>query len=508
MKIKSLLIVAMCAISFGAFSQIADGTILYWETFGPNGWHPVSNPNTDGDMTANDDPNFAAYKPADGFYFSDQPLHLHGAWSAHPSSAWPNINNGIAIGEEQENQVLGLASELPDADGRSKSLNIKLITSTAPYARFTMAWSTWGTAEVSYSFNNSDWEIMDPDAADVTAYDGTTWMWTEFKENIGGQALVYIRITALTGSPLLIDDVNVRGYNDVPVFKSTLEAAIAAAEDFVSSAYGNPAYRQDAVVELSTVNIVTAQAVATDVSATQDEVDAAVVALNEAVEAVRATALDFTAANEAIGAIAAFKATYLYTGGAAALKAAYDQASAALEAIVASGNVDGVRATQAQVDAAVAAISPAQAALEAQALDFTAANAAVTAAEAFKLTDEYTAWPTEVTGAFDAALAALKAVIAANGVVEGVIISESALAAYITTLEAATQTLISVDGAAIENIFITSALITLPAAANVQIYSASGALVLSVYAAQIDIAGLPAGVYLLKSDSASVSFAK
>ena len=509
MKIKSLLIVAMCAISFGAYA-IADGTIMYWETFGPNGWHPVSNPNTDGDMTATNDANFAAYKPADGFYFSDQPLFLHGAWMAHPTSAWPNFNKGEALefdeGGNPKNQVLSMHV---DEDAYRKVFNFKIVTSAAPYALLTMAWTTWGTAKVTYSFDQgSTWETMDSDNAIVTHYGtGDHWVWSEFSENIGGKDLVYIRIEALAGAPLLIDDVNIRGYNDVPIFKSKLEAAISAAETFATNGVGDPVYCAETVAGLWT-SIAAAKAVADDDNATQEEVDAAVVTLDAAVEAIKATALDFTAASEAVAAAEAFKTNYLYIGGAADLKTTYDAAAVALQIIVITGSVGTDCATPAQVDAAIAALSAAQAALEAQALDFTAANAAVATAEAFKLTTEYTAWSDEVTAAFDAALATLKAVIAANGVVEGAIISEAGLAAYITALEAATQQLIGVDGAAIEGISIANGLIVLPAAADVQIYSASGALVLSTYAAQVEIAGLPAGVYVVKSNGASVSFVK
>ena len=495
MKIKSLLIVAMCAISFGAYAQ----TVMFHETFGTNDYHPADDASANGELKANSNSDFTAYKPASGNFYFNEPIFIHGNWAA-PASWWPGASQG---------SVLQL-----EATGTTK-FTIQVKTASKPYATLSYAhsirsWAAAGetksTIKVSYSTDLTNWTEFKKEDAIVGAYGDYDFV--EHIENIGGQEVAYVRFEFASGpdSPM-IDDIKITGYDDVPIFKSKLEAAITAAESFATNAVGDPAYCPETVAELW-APIAAAKAVADDTDATQDEVDAAVATLNAAVDAVKETAIDFTAANAAVSASETFKATYFYVNGAAALKTTYDEADVALQIIIITGSVGTDCATQAQVDAAITALSAAQAALEAQVLDFTAASAAVAVAEAFKLTDEYTAWSEDVTAAFDAALATLKAVIAANGVVEGVIISEAELAAYITALEAATQQLIGVDGAAIEGISIASGLITLPAAADIQIYSASGALVLSTYAAQVDIAGLPAGVYLLKSNGASVSFVK
>jgi len=496
MKIKSLLIVAMCAISFGAYAQ----TVMFYEPLGSNGWRedPDASISANDVLTANHNAELTAYKPASGNFYFNEPVYMHGAWDTG-TATYPGASNGSIL-------------HIGDKDIHKK-LTIQVNTSSKAYATLSYghglrAWGENGgeTSSVkwSYSFDNSTWVEM-PKADAIVAKDGL-WDFVEHTENLGGKDVIYIRVESVIGSAQL-DDIKITGYDDVPIFKAKLNAAISAAESFATNAAGDPVYCPETVAGLLP-SITVAQAVADDDNATQEEVDAAAATLNAAVEVIKATALDFTAASEAISASEAFKASYLYANGAADLKTTFDGAAVALQIIIITGSVGTDCATPAQVDAAIATLSAAQAALEAQALDFTAANAAVATAEAFKLTAEYTAWSDEVTAAFDAALATLKAVIAANGVVEGAIISEAGLAAYITALEAATQQLIGVDGTAIEGFSIANGLIVLPAAADVQIYSASGALVLSTYAAQVEIAGLPAGVYVVKSNGASVSFVK
>ena len=496
MKIKSLLIVAMCAISFGAYAQ----TVMFHETFGTNDYHPANDASANGELKANSNSDFSAYKPASGNFYFNEPIFIHGNWAA-PASWWPGASQG---------SVLQL-----EATGTTK-FTIQVKTTSKPYATLSYAhsirsWAAAGetksTIKVSYSTDLTNWTEFKKEDAIVGAYGDYDFV--EHIENIGGRDVSYVRFEFASGpdSPM-IDDIKITGYDDVPIFKSKLEAAIAAAESFVSSASSDPAYCSETVAGLSSTAIAAAKAIANDTNATQAQVDAAIPVLNAAVDAVKATVLNFTAANGAINDTDAFMSSYLYANGAANLKDAFDDAQVVLQVIIITGKIGGACATQAQVDAAITALFAAQAALEAQALDFTNADAAILSADAFKLTNEYAAFSTDKTAAFDAALAALKTVVAANGVVDGAIISEAALAVYVTALENAQQTLVSVDSAAIEGISIASGKILLPAAADIQIYSASGALVLSTYAAQVDITGLPAGVYLLKSNGASVSFAK
>jgi len=497
MKIKSLLIVAMCTVSFGAFSQ----TVLFYEPLGSNGWRkdPDASISANDILTANHNAALTAYKPASGNFYFNEPVYMHSAWDTG-TATYPGASNG---------SVLHI-----DAGEGAPKLTIQVNTSSKPYATLSYghglrAWGENGgeTSAIkwSYSFDNSSWVEM-PKADAIVAKDGL-WDFVEHTENLGGKDVIYIRIEAVIGSAQ-VDDVKIIGYDDVPIFKSNLNAAISAAESFVSSASSDPAYCSETVAGLSSTAIAAAKAIANDTNATQAQVDAAIPVLNAAVDAVKATVLNFTAANGAINDTDAFMSSYLYANGAANLKDAFDDAQVVLQVIIITGKIGGACATQAQVDAAITALFAAQAALEAQALDFTNADAAILSADAFKLTNEYAAFSTDKTAAFDAALAALKTVVAANGVVDGAIISEAALAVYVTALENAQQTLVSVDSAAIEGISIASGKILLPAAADIQIYSASGALVLSTYAAQVDITGLPAGVYLLKSNGASVSFAK
>ena len=500
MKIKSLLIVAMCAISFGAYAQ----TVMFYENFANNGWHNSSLASAagNGELTANYNAAIAAYKPASGNFYFAETFYVHGDWGIPaPSFSGASAGSYLHIGEG------GDAGTFP-------KFTIQVNTSSKAYATLSYshglrAWGENGTetssVKWSYSFDNSTWIEM-PKADAIISKSGD-WDLVEHIENLGGKDVVYLKIESVNGSALL-DDFRVTGYDAIPVFKSKLKAAITAAENFSLSVTSDPAYCPANVADFIAVAIPAAQAVADDDDATQEEVDAAVTALGNAETALKATALDFTAANEAIAGVDAFTATYLYANGEAALKTAFDDASIALQIMVLTGSVGSNCATQAQLDAAVGALATAKAALEAKALNFEDANAAVTAAETFKTTEAYTIWSADATSAFDQALAALKAVIAANGVVESKIISATDLAAYVTALENAQQTLIGVDGTAIEGISITSSQIILPAAADVQIYSASGALILSIYADQVNIAGLPAGVYIVKANGASVSFVK
>jgi len=67
---------------------------------------------------------------------------------------------------------------------------------------------------------------------------------------------------------------------------------------------------------------------------------------------------------------------------------------------------------------------------------------------------------------------------------------------------------ISIDGADISKITIANGVISLEEAANVEIYSTLGALVLSTYDAQVDISGLAAGAYIVKAAGQVAKFVK
>ena len=495
MKIKSLLIVAMCAISFGAFAQT---TTLYIESFSTEGYKDTYDPQypcgTAAEttvLTANSNAAIAAYKPASGNFYHDEGFKIHSPWDTG-TATYPGASGGAALHLE------------PPTYGE---LSISLNTSSFSYASFTMAHAirTWGgdagnetsQATVYYSYDNgANWLTMSKAAAKVTK--NGVWDYVEFSENIGGKTLITIRVLG-TGTGQF-DDFMVTGTN--AVVTAPLVNAIAAAEAFLAAA--NPIYCYDGIAAAITA----AKEVAADSEATQAEIDEEAAALNIIVANSKAAALNFAAANEALTASDEVYDNLLYLFGASALKTAFTDAATALSTIVSTGKIADACATQAQVDAAVLALTNAIAAIEAQALDFTDAGTAVSAAEAFKLTAEYTIWSAEVTAAFDQALTELKAVIAANGIVSGQILTAAELAVFVTALEDAQQTLIGVDGTAIEGISITSSQIILPAAADIQIYSASGALVLSIYADQVNIAGLPAGVYVVKSNGASASFVK
>ena len=372
MKIKTLLILAMCAVSFGMSAQ----TLMFHETFGANEHHDGGNASAAGnnELTANHNAAFTAYKPAaNNFYFAEK-FQVHGDWGAAPDYAG---NGGAPVlgiyGYAQHPDVLGTPPG-KNYDEQLGSYNnyidhnifrIQIKTSSMPYAALSYghsinAWNANSSSiKVSYSFGDENWVEFKKEDATVIPGTSNRYELITHIENIGGKELVYIKFEGLIGSAM-IDDVKVTGYNTVPVFKNALEGAINDAVDFMLAEMANPAYCSDALANLNDVSIVAAQDVFDNAAATQAQVDAAVSALNSALTAIKASVLDLEAATTAEETIATFKATAAYTDGSKALKDAFDAAATALQTIVSDGEVGGNCATQANVDAAIVALETAK----------------------------------------------------------------------------------------------------------------------------------------------------
>ena len=207
----------------------------------------------------------------------------------------------------------------------------------------------------------------------------------------------YVRLTGVgtwadvgENSNMSIAEIRVRATGEV-INKGALKAAIAKAENLVKEDY----------VDLSGIEapLAAAKAVADKAEATQEEVDAAAAALNEALDA-----LVKVVKKDALKAAIADAKTVdqsLYTSKTAKALANAIEAGEDL--------VDDETATQEVVDAATAAITKAKAALVAKATaeEKAALAEAVEAAEAM----DTSAYTEESVAALDEAIAAAKAVL-------------------------------------------------------------------------------------------------
>ena len=231
------------------------------------------------------------------------------------------------------------------------------------------------------------------DAAEGTWERTEGWKIAEFE----AVTAKYVRLTGVgtwadvgENSNMSIAEIRVRATGEV-INKGALKAAIAKAENLVKEDY----------VDLSGIEapLAAAKAVADKAEATQEEVDAAAAALNEALDAlVKVVKKDALKA-----AIADAKAVdqSLYTSKTAKALANAIEAGEDL--------VDDETATQEVVDAATAAITKAKAALVAKATaeEKAALAEAVEAAEAM----DTSAYTEESVAALDEAIAAAKAVL-------------------------------------------------------------------------------------------------
>jgi len=136
-------------------------------------------------------------------------------------------------------------------------------------------------------------------------------------------------------------------------------------------------------------------------------------------------------------------------------------------------------------------------------VDFSVLNASIAAVEAKKGESDYAAKYDEACrDRLDVAYLAAKAMNSES--------SQSEVDAAKVTLDEAIDGLwlIGVDGAAVQSIVIDGDLIILGAEAGIQIYSASGALVLSAYDNAVNISGLAAGIYIVKAAGEVLQFVK
>ena len=196
MKIKHLLISAMCALSLSAFAE--DGTLLFYEGFGTGGG------GADYETYATD------CKIGASFYI-DAPTSIDGAWFNH-GGRWDYPNNS-------EGSIWKPSG--------STYFRFKLNTSQFPYAYLSLAPLYWGNYNVSYSFDGTLGSYEDfsretfvrliepaPDSYCDGNFCLRNYWYDQYTENLGGKEEVYILVEYVSGNPLELDDVQIIGYQN------------------------------------------------------------------------------------------------------------------------------------------------------------------------------------------------------------------------------------------------------------------------------------------------------
>ena len=221
MKLKSLLLSAICALSLSAFAQT--GTLLFYEDFN-NG------------ATAEANPNIADYK-VDGKFYLATPTMVDEDWH-RAERQYPNNSDGTVW-----RPVVAQAPE------PNPAFYFQVNTSDFEYAYLSLASLFWGNYRVSYSFDNSEYTDFSRDdfyrfiSLPLLLQNGElrNWSYDQYTENIGGKEVVYIEFECIGGNPLQIDDIQITGYNSengyTQVITPLIKAAIDAIEPEVTSWY-------------------------------------------------------------------------------------------------------------------------------------------------------------------------------------------------------------------------------------------------------------------------------
>jgi len=128
--------------------KAADPVTLFYEGFNADGHHAVHNPLTDGDLKADSNPDYAAYKPASGsFFFADDRFVLYPltTWGALPSF------------KTDPNDKTGLNLNINEGGATYTGVRIQIKTTGFSDAYFTCTvlqyW--WGDFKISYSTDGS-----------------------------------------------------------------------------------------------------------------------------------------------------------------------------------------------------------------------------------------------------------------------------------------------------------------------------------------------------------------
>ena len=227
MKIKQLLLTAMCSLSLGAFAQT--GTLLFYESFSSSSGSAETE-------------TYTTDCKIGGKFYELAPSAIGGDSFNH-GGRWdyPNKSDGNIWKPTSAN-----------------SFRFKLNTSKFSYAYFSLASLYWGNYNVSYSFDGKNWEDFDrgtlvrliepaPDNYCDGNYCLRNFWYDQYTENLGGKDAVYILIEYLSGNPLELDDLQVIGYkneNDLtemlsPLTKKALGAVIPHANEYYAKCEAN-----------------------------------------------------------------------------------------------------------------------------------------------------------------------------------------------------------------------------------------------------------------------------
>jgi len=211
MKLKSLLLSAICALSLSAFAQT--GTLLFYEDFN-NG------------ATAEANPDIADYK-VDGKFYIASPTMVDGDWYHGPKDRWEYPNNS------KGSVWRPVVAQAPEPN---PAFYFQVNTSDFEYAYLSLASLYWGNYRVSYSFDNSEYTDFSRDDfyrfTSLPLFEGLrNWWYDQYAENIGGKEVVYIEFECISGNPLQIDDIQITGYNSengyaqaiTPLIKTAIE---------------------------------------------------------------------------------------------------------------------------------------------------------------------------------------------------------------------------------------------------------------------------------------------
>ena len=195
---------------FAAFMvKAADPVTLFYEGFNADGHHAVFNPLTDGDLKADSNPDYAAYKPASGsFFFADDRFVMYPltTWGARPLfKTDPNDNTG-----------LNLIINEGGATYTGVRIQIKTTGFSEAYLTCTVLQYWWGAFNISYSTDGTTYTpFSTADAEEVvrevgTGGDGSYYTIYKFSENLAGHECVILKFEK-GGDCVLYDDVTVTG---------------------------------------------------------------------------------------------------------------------------------------------------------------------------------------------------------------------------------------------------------------------------------------------------------
>ena len=289
MKIRHLLLSTLCALSLNGFAQ--EGKLLFYESF--EGGVPSAD-SYSYDIDCKIDGGFYIQAPTTGTIGLDNFVH-------HPVTPGPETCESCRW--DYPNNSLGNVwrPHLTNTPEEERSFEFKLTTKDVPFAYISLATLWYGSYYLYYRFNESDDYIAFDNGLGYTEqgpkYDVQEalkgWWFDRKTENLGGQDEVHILVVQRTGTPYMMDDIQITGYTENVIYKGQLTNNLNSANSFYSANGENDeTYCPTKIIGLPPA-IEAAQAVADNENATQVEINDVTVALRTALNLAREVRDDF-----------------------------------------------------------------------------------------------------------------------------------------------------------------------------------------------------------------------